>query len=51
LLADLIVAPAGRVEFRQDVLSAGVGLGDHWKCLHWKVAPDSKRFDSGLPRD
>ena len=30
LLADLVVGPAGRVELRQDVLSAGVGFGENW---------------------
>ena len=32
LLADLIVAPAGAVQFRQDVLSTGVGFSDHEEC-------------------
>lgn len=29
LLADVIVAPAGGVQFWQDVLSAGIRLGQH----------------------
>ena len=29
LLADLIVVPAGSVQFRQDVLSTAVGFSDH----------------------
>jgi hypothetical protein len=52
LLADLVVAPAGGVEFRQDVFSTGVGFRDHvlFRMTLELNFGDSTRFDSDRAR-